>query len=146
MLTLLLGKDSGGLRCHYEALTPYLDICTWIVPLILCGHVREVTWVSAWWCNQMDPGDYRLRVGLVNGKIAIGMESGRSLEGCSLYWQSMDAWFDNSAPWANVRFWTERFSSSEDGVFNRRFAFAVYLPPLRYGYLSTKTSSMIFWM
>lgn len=147
LLKLLVGKDSGGLLTHYEALIPHLDICTWIVPLILCGHVREVTWVSAWWCSQIDPGDYRLRVGLVSGRIAIGMESGRSLEGCSLYWQSMDAWFDESALWTDVRFWAKRFLPSGDSVFNGRCVFAGCLPlPPWDGFLPTKERSMTFWM
>jgi hypothetical protein len=99
---------------NFNQLHACTDIASWILPLILARRVREVVWISAAWCGQMDVGRYdrcpftadtgiNLLVGLVPNRIMVAhrtdgdpAERERTLEGCGLYWKSANAWLDDA--------------------------------------------------
>ena len=39
-------------------LVRHTTICSWLTPLLLAGIVSEIWWISASFCQQIDPGDY----------------------------------------------------------------------------------------
>jgi len=49
---------------NHAHLLQHSSICSWIMPCVLSGVVAEVWWLSATFCRQMDPGTYRLVVGI----------------------------------------------------------------------------------
>eukprot|EP00906_Rhabdomonas_costata_P002655 RCo004145 len=84
-----------------EKLHKVSDIATWILPLVLAGHISEVLWLSSYWSQQMDVGTYQLLVGhdlAGHMKIAAQTSSDEGLveEGVGLYWMSQGVWVPKS--------------------------------------------------
>lgn len=67
------------------------DIATWITPMSLMGHVNFVVWACAYWCDQFNPGTWKLLVGKDknDGKIKIAAPGNKKLA-CLEYWESGD--------------------------------------------------------
>jgi len=71
------------------------DIATWVLPLVMAGHVSEVVWACGWWCQQMTPGTYSLLVGVYRDAMRVAPaipDDERTQEGCGDYWMSADCW------------------------------------------------------
>eukprot|EP00668_Euglena_longa_P018302 GGOE01022852.1.p1 GENE.GGOE01022852.1~~GGOE01022852.1.p1 ORF type:complete len:505 (-),score=172.56 GGOE01022852.1:310-1824(-) len=102
--TLLAGMQQGNYDTTH--LHSKCDIASWILPLVMAGHVKEVVWLCGWWCHQMDPGTYHLQIGLHKNemKLAAEVEDTRTHDGCGLYWASAGAWTEadklkDARPW-----------------------------------------------
>merc|ERR1719204_133043 len=65
------------------------DIATWITPMSLMGHVNFVVWACAYWCDQFNPGTWKLLVGKdkTDGCIKIAAPKNKKLS-CLEYWES----------------------------------------------------------
>lgn len=102
--TLLANLQKGTYDGSY--LHKKCDIATWVLTLIMAGHVDELVWVSGWWCNQMDPGTYDLQIGIHQNtmKVAPTHDDECTEEAVGLYWQSGSSWvpaskLSNPKPW-----------------------------------------------
>jgi len=67
------------------------DIATWITPMSLMGHVNFVVWACAYWCDQFNPGTWKLLVGKDknDGRIKVAAPGNKKLA-CLEYWESGD--------------------------------------------------------
>lgn len=90
--TLMAGLHKGAY--NHTHLHKKCDIATWVLPLVLGGHVDEVVWMCSWWCLQMEPGTYELQIGVQQNvmKVAPMVDSDQTEEGVGLYWMSSNSW------------------------------------------------------
>jgi len=65
------------------------DIATFITPMCLMNHVHFVVWACSYWCDQFNPGTWKLYVGKDknDGCIKIAAPKNKKLA-CLDYWES----------------------------------------------------------
>lgn len=71
-------------------------ICDWITPLLLSGRITHVWWICASFCTQIEPGEYKLCVGLDrgNGKMKMAPQMGANFGtyDCRHYFGALNGW------------------------------------------------------
>ncbi|KAJ9453387.1 UPF0489 [Diplonema papillatum] len=84
---------------------PYVDVATWILPLIMCKKIEEVTWIAPDWSEQMQRGEYHLVLSCSANRIMIAVNStsyesaekaAQACVGCADYWKLSGAWVEPS--------------------------------------------------
>lgn len=68
------------------------DIATWIIPMVLMGHTDYVVWACANWCNQFNPGKWKLLCGKDkhDGRLKVGTRGNKKWT-CLEYWAAGDS-------------------------------------------------------
>jgi len=73
-------------KINIEKLHNLAKIQSWILPLIMGNYLKEVIWISGYWCNQFQPGVYEMELGFdENGEMKVRSKvSGRH----EYYWKA----------------------------------------------------------
>lgn len=84
--------DLHNKKYNIHELYSKTDIATWITPMSLMGHVDFVVWACGYWCDQFNPGTWKLLVGKDknDGRIKIAAPGNKKLV-CLEYWESGDS-------------------------------------------------------
>eukprot|EP01083_Nonionella_stella_P065972 173318_1 len=105
----------------------HLDISSWIIPLVLAGHLDTVAWVGGHWCDQLKPGSYDMLCGInkKTGRGAISVDSvhassSRYKKGVIPYYE-IDGVYASVDELSDVRRWRlDVFICSKSGKFTQR--------------------------
>eukprot|EP00662_Eupelagonemidae_sp_cell21_P017502 gene17502-16189_t len=64
------GGQGAGTGGWWDAAQPFVEIATWILPLVATGAVSRVVWVAPAWARQMDSG--RCELAVVRRRLSVG--------------------------------------------------------------------------
>lgn len=81
--------DAFNQKYSIRELYDATDIATFITPMCLMNHVNFVVWACGFWCDQFNPGTWKLLVGKDknDGCIKIAAPGNKKLA-CLEYWES----------------------------------------------------------
>merc|ERR1719193_1798999 len=81
--------DAYNQKYSIRELYDATDIATFITPMCLMNHVDFVVWACSYWCEQFNPGTWKLYVGKDknDGCIKIAAPKNKKLA-CLEYWES----------------------------------------------------------
>lgn len=94
--------DMGCTGLYWERGAPpqhrHSEVGTWVLPLVLSGHVSHIVWLQPPWVNEMEAGTYALVVGARGTRkgrqpVVVGpRDPSGDYDGCRTMWELENAW------------------------------------------------------